>query len=381
MKVGNESLLLNVDGLSSNCEYRQPSAEDKRLFELALSKDDIDASEGSQPVSTSKERQFDFTKGQQSIEGWDTENKSTTAEAGQQSVESPVENRRFGHGEESARIAENHQPTVADGGQRLTESVVNKATAVGQQSAESPVESRRFGHGEENARIAESHQPTVAAGGQRLTESVANRVAEAGQPSAVSPDGEESVAKKAIYATERQQASAPHKDEKQHKGRQDSTLHAEGLHRDQIMPSAASLIESLFPQYKTEGASVPTTEAAPMLHEENTMDKLVERILVAEKSSGTQEVRITLADGLLNGAELTIQRHLDGQLAVLVSCMDDASFQTAVSARQGLTEALKAHGESVQVVVSKADAGGGNEGDTRQRSRGLQFESEEASQA
>ena len=332
MKVGNESLLLNVDGLSSNCEYRQPSAEDKRLFELALSKDDIDASEGSQPVSTSKERQFDFTKGQQSIEGWDTENKSTTAEAGQQ-------------------------------------------------SAESPVESRRFGHGEENARIAESHQPTVAAGGQRLTESVANRVAEAGQPSAVSPYGEESVAKKAIYATERQQASAPHKDEKQHKGRQDSTLHAEGLHRDQIMPSAASLIESLFPQYKTEGASVPTTEAAPMLHEENTMDKLVERILVAEKSSGTQEVRITLADGLLNGAELTIQRHLDGQLAVLVSCMDEASFQTAVSARQGLTEALKAHGESVQVVVSKADAGGGNEGDTRQRSRGLQFESEEASQA
>ncbi|WP_297672519.1 hypothetical protein, partial [uncultured Desulfovibrio sp.] len=81
------------------------------------------------------------------------------------------------------------------------------------------------------------------------------------------------------------------------------------------------------------------------------------------------------------GAELSIMRHADGQRAGRVSCMDAASFQTAVSARQGLAEALEARGERVQVVVDRGDAGGGNEGDSRQRSQGLQAMAEEADRA
>ncbi len=146
----------------------------------------------------------------------------------------------------------------------------------------------------------------------------------------------------------------------------------------QTMPSPASLMESLFSGRMQETPQVAAPEAAPATDMGEAMDKLVERILVAEPAQGAQEVRITLGDGMLKGAELSIMRHADGQLAVRVSCMDAASFQTAVSARQGLAEALEARGEHVQVVVDRGDAGGGNEGDSRQRSQGLQSMDEQA---
>lgn len=146
----------------------------------------------------------------------------------------------------------------------------------------------------------------------------------------------------------------------------------------QTMPSPASLMESLFAGRMQETPPVAAPESAPAANMGEAMDKLVERILVAEPAQGAQEVRLTLGDGMLKGAELSIMRHADGQLAVRVSCMDAASFQTAVSARQGLAEALEARGERVQVVVDLGDAGGGNEGDSRQRSQGLQAMAEEA---
>lgn len=142
---------------------------------------------------------------------------------------------------------------------------------------------------------------------------------------------------------------------------------------ENVLPSAASLMESLFANHMAEAMPTTAPESIPVAD----LDRLVERVLVAEPGKGAHEVRITLGEGMLKGAELTIMRHADGQLAVRVSCMDAASFQTAVSARQGLVETLEAHGERVQVVVNRADASDGNESDTRQRSRGLQHVAED----
>ena len=146
----------------------------------------------------------------------------------------------------------------------------------------------------------------------------------------------------------------------------------------QVMPSPASLMQSLFVNRMQEPVSATVPESAPVGDMGEAMDKLVKRILVAEPVQGAHEVRLTMGEGMLQGAELSITRHADGQLAVKVSCQDAASFQTAVAARQGLIEALEARGERVQVVVDRGDAGGGNEGDSRQRSKGLQAMAEES---
>ncbi|MCR4666693.1 MAG: hypothetical protein K5657_05295 [Desulfovibrio sp.] len=154
----------------------------------------------------------------------------------------------------------------------------------------------------------------------------------------------------------------------------------EGQQNPLSMPSPDSLMESLFSNRMSVQPSVPSQEAVPVKNVSETMEKIVDRILVAESTQGKQEVRLTLGDGPLKGAELSIMRHADGQLAIHVSCTDAASFQTAVSARQDLTDALESRGERVQVVVKQGDSSGGNEGDTRQRSKGLQsFDNEEES--
>ncbi|MBQ9451786.1 MAG: hypothetical protein IJU65_00610 [Desulfovibrio sp.] len=160
----------------------------------------------------------------------------------------------------------------------------------------------------------------------------------------------------------------------QENGYTDAKNHASEAMSENVLPSAASLMESLFANHMAEATPTTAPETVPVAD----LDKLVERILVAEPAKGAHEVRITLGEGMLKGAELLIMRHADGQLAVQVSCMDAASFQTAVSARQGLVETLEAHGERVQVVVNRAEDSDGNEGDTRQRSRGLQNVVDEA---
>lgn len=134
------------------------------------------------------------------------------------------------------------------------------------------------------------------------------------------------------------------------------------------LPSADTLMESLFAQQML----APTETAGEASQLSSEMTELVERILVAEPSKGEQEVRITLADGLLKDAELSILRNADGQLNVRVSCTNVNAFQTAVSARQSLVEALESHGERVEVVIDRGESRDGNEGDSRQRSRGLQ---------
>ena len=137
----------------------------------------------------------------------------------------------------------------------------------------------------------------------------------------------------------------------------------------QVMPSPSSLMESLFFDRMANSASA--NSASVLQDTGHAMERLVQRILVAEPQQGAQEVRITLGDGMLKGAEFTLSRDADGQLFVRIQCADEASFQTAVGARRNLMEMLEAHGEQVQVLVDRDDAGGGNEGDSRQRSRSL----------
>ncbi len=139
---------------------------------------------------------------------------------------------------------------------------------------------------------------------------------------------------------------------------------ADSVKPSMVLPSADTLLVSLFGQQPAEAAG-KTVGADPIFHAE--MEKLVERILVADKSQGAQEVRISLADGPLKGSDLSIVRTAEGQLHITVNCQTATAFQTAVSARQSLVDALEAHGEQVRVNV---DNGGGNEGDSRQRSRG-----------
>jgi len=139
------------------------------------------------------------------------------------------------------------------------------------------------------------------------------------------------------------------------------------------MPSPSSLMESLFGGRMSGAQSAaPPVEAMGKAGEVGELvDKLVERILVSEPGKGHPEVRITLGDGALSGTELSLSRAADGQLFVRLSCADAASFQTAVGAQDSLRSALERNGEQVRVEVAQSGTQGGNEGDTRRRSRGL----------
>ena len=149
-----------------------------------------------------------------------------------------------------------------------------------------------------------------------------------------------------------------------------NVLHAaeQNVRAENVLPSAQGLLESLFAQHMIE--SPQTSGESARLHSE--MSDLVQRILVAEPAQGSQEVRITLADGLLKDSELSILRDAEGNLTVKVFCRDANAFQTAVSARSSLVEALEARGERAEVLIDNGDAGSEGEGDTRKRSRGLQ---------
>ena len=150
----------------------------------------------------------------------------------------------------------------------------------------------------------------------------------------------------------------------------------EGKSGDSAAPSPSSLMESLFGARlggmgDTSAGSVRATPSASGDVSE-LVDTLVERILVSEPGRGNPEIRITLGDGALSGAERTLTRAADGQLFVRLSCADAAAFQTAVGAQDSLRAALEHAGENARVEVTRGDAEGGNEGDSRRRSRGLE---------
>lgn len=149
----------------------------------------------------------------------------------------------------------------------------------------------------------------------------------------------------------------------------------------QDVPSPQSLLDSLFGSRMQSSRQMQMTapQAAPAAAEVDALvSELVDRILVSDTDKGLPEVRITLAQGPLAGAELNLVRAQDGQLFIRLGCADPASFQTAVGAQDGLRSALERHGENVRVEIVRSGAEGGNEGDTRQQSRGRQDHMPEA---
>lgn len=139
-------------------------------------------------------------------------------------------------------------------------------------------------------------------------------------------------------------------------------------------PSPQALLDSLFGS-RMQGLQVSGMQVeAPAASGEvdALVDELVERILVSEPGKGLPEVRITLGQGALPGAELCLARAQDGQLFVRLSCADPASFQLAVGARNALCEALERGGENVRVEIVNAQAESGGEGDASRQSRGRQ---------
>lgn len=151
----------------------------------------------------------------------------------------------------------------------------------------------------------------------------------------------------------------------------------EGRSGESSAPSPSALMESLFggrmdgmmsagQAQSASSASSAAASASGGMGE--LVDRLVERILVSDPGRGSPEVRISLGEGVLSGAELSLSRAADGQLFVRLSCADAASFQTAVGAQDALRAALERGEGNVRVEVAQGGAEGGNEGDTRRRS-------------
>ena len=149
-----------------------------------------------------------------------------------------------------------------------------------------------------------------------------------------------------------------------------------GARGESSAPSPSSLMESLF-RGRMEGrmggmtsgqAQSASSAAAASGDMGELVDRLVERILVSDPGRGSPEVRISLGEGVLSGAELSLSRAADGQLFVRLSCADAASFQTAVGAQDALRAVLERGEGNVRVEVAQGGAEGGNEGDTRRRS-------------
>ena len=144
-------------------------------------------------------------------------------------------------------------------------------------------------------------------------------------------------------------------------------------------PSPSALMESLFgshlaaaPENPAASVQTPLAASRPSTDVDSLVNTLVERILVSEPGKGSPEIRITLGEGALAGTELSLTRAADGQLCVSLSCQDEASFQTAVGARDSLLSALERSEGNVRVDVTRGGgAEGGDEGDSRRRSRGF----------
>ena len=145
-----------------------------------------------------------------------------------------------------------------------------------------------------------------------------------------------------------------------------------GARGESSAPSPSSLMESLFGGRMggmTSGQAQSASSAAAASGDMGELvDRLVERILVSDPGRGSPEVRISLGEGVLSGAELSLSRAADGQLFVRLSCADAASFQTAVGAQDALRAALERGEGNVRVEVAQGSAEDGKEGDTRRRS-------------
>ena len=87
-----------------------------------------------------------------------------------------------------------------------------------------------------------------------------------------------------------------------------------GSRQDALSPQA--LLDSLFGS-RMQSMQTSAAQAAPAPGDVDALvNELVDRILVSEPGKGSPEVRITLGQGPLSGAELCLARAQDGQLFI-----------------------------------------------------------------
>lgn len=151
----------------------------------------------------------------------------------------------------------------------------------------------------------------------------------------------------------------------------------QGAQREVTPGVDPSLVESLFRGVSMPGAA-PTADisasaevgsAAPAQLDAERIETLVSRILVNSPEKGASEVRLTLNDNILKGAEISITRDLSGNLSISLSTKDSAAFQTLVASRQELLESLEKTERGTVSVEVRDDSS--DEGNMQRRSRGL----------
>ena len=141
----------------------------------------------------------------------------------------------------------------------------------------------------------------------------------------------------------------------------------EGGQNSQAMPSASSLLSSLFENTMSPVAA-PDPAASTL---DELVDDLVQRILVSDPKSGAPaEIRVQINDAVLPDTEIVLQRGPDGLLSVQLTSGNASSLQTLVSAQQSLADQLEKHGP-VTVKVLSSEAGRQGDNDANRRSQGL----------
>lgn len=165
----------------------------------------------------------------------------------------------------------------------------------------------------------------------------------------------------------------------------DSGEHLSGRHDEQDMDMSqwsaqrnmpmSNPLDSLF------GNRMPTMPEAAGTTSDSAelVNRLLERILVAEPKGGGSEIRLMLNDDVLPGTEVHLLRSADGSLAVKLVTDNASSFQTLVAAQDRLREQLEGMEKDVRVeVMSETSGNDAEHGDMRQRSRGLPYEDGQA---
>ena len=137
------------------------------------------------------------------------------------------------------------------------------------------------------------------------------------------------------------------------------------------LPGAAAGVSAASAGLGAEAASAAQGTAAPDAAAQLSAERL--EGLVNSPEKGASEVRITLGDNILKGAEISITRDHSGSLSVRISTTDPSVFQTLVASQGDLQRGLES-GERrpVAVEMNREDARGDAQGDdSRRRSRGL----------
>lgn len=128
-------------------------------------------------------------------------------------------------------------------------------------------------------------------------------------------------------------------------------------------------LDTMFGQRTSAADVVAAQPAADTPDLDGLTSALVDRILVSDPRGGENEIRITLSDNALPGTEVRLTRGTDGMLTVRLETDNASSFQTLVSAQDGLKNKLESL-EKGTVRVEVSDSTRPDDGDAQRRSAG-----------